>query len=89
MSRLSAAIDVAAEYAVHLHDRDGLSKEQAIAVGVSAVVRAARANPQKFMTPRRSRHEQTTESGVGWNGAALAAVGSTLSAIGWIKTLFG
>jgi hypothetical protein len=87
MSRLSAAIDVATEYAVHLHEKDGLPREQAIVVAVSAVVRAARANPQKFLTPRKQRPVQT--AGVGWSGTALAAIGSTLSAIGWIKTLFG
>lgn len=87
MSRLAAAIDVAAEYAVHLHTKDGVPKDRAIAVGVSAVVRAARANPQKFLTTRRSSLPK--DAGVGWSGQTIAGIGSTLSAIGWLKTFFG
>jgi hypothetical protein len=84
MARLDTAIDVATEYAYHLYSVDGVPQDKAIAIGVSAVVRAARANPSRFVTPRAQ-----PESALGWSGAALAAVGSTLSAIGWLKTLFG
>jgi hypothetical protein len=83
MSRIDAAIDVAAEYAAHLHFQDGVPREQAIAAGVAAVVRAVRAHPGRI-PPRRQK-----ESNLGWSGTALAAIGSSLSAIGWIKTLLG
>ena len=82
MSHLRAAIDVAAEYAYHLNHDDGMPKPQAIRIGAAAVVRAARANPSRFVT-----HRKPKETGVGWSGTALAALGSSLSAIGWIKTL--
>jgi hypothetical protein len=81
MSHLKAAIDVAAEYAYHLHHDDGMPKPRAVSIGVAAVVRAARTNPSKFVTHRKQK-----ETGVGWSGPALAAIGSSLSAIGWIKT---
>jgi hypothetical protein len=84
MSRLSAAIDVATEYAWHLHTTDGVPAPQAIQIGVAAVVRAARSNPARFVTPR-----QPVESGVGWSGQALSLVGSSLSVIGLLKTIFG
>jgi hypothetical protein len=86
MARLDAAIDVATEYAYHLYKVDGVPQAQAITIGAAAVVRAARANPSKFVT---ARAQPQPESALGWSGAALAAVGSTLSAIGWLKTLFG
>lgn len=86
MSRLAAAIDVAAEYAWHLHTVDGIPAPQAIKIGVAAVVRAVRVNPSRFVTARAPAQPQ---SGVGWSGAVLAAIGSSLSAIGWLKTLFG
>ena len=87
MSRLAAAIDVAAEYAFHLHKEDGVPKDRAIAIGASAVVRAAKANPHGFLTPRRSRREPEAAPAKG--GGALEVVGSTLSAISWFKMLFG
>jgi len=82
MNRLSAAIDVAAEYAYHLHHDDGLTKPQAIRIGVAAVVRAARSNPTRFVTARRPK-----DAGVGWSGASLMGAGSLLSAVGWIRNL--
>jgi hypothetical protein len=81
--RLDTAIDVAAEYAAHLHFQDGVPREQAIAAGVAAVVRAARAHPGRIPARRPK------DAGIGWSGPALAAVGSSLSTIGWLKTLFG
>jgi hypothetical protein len=85
VSHLAAAIDVATEYAVHLNKVDGVPAARAISIGAAAVVRAARANPGKYLTPRRAQ----PETGVGWSGPAVAAIGSTISAIGWLKTLFG
>ena len=82
MSNLGAAIDVAAEYAYHLCYDDKVPKAQAIQVGAAAVVRAARANPGKFVA-----NQESGGTGIGWSGPALAAVGSSLSMIGWIKTL--
>lgn len=85
MRSLDAAIDVAAEYAAHLHYQDGVPADKAIAAGVAAVVRAARAHPGRI--PPRKPQEST---GVGmWSGPAIAAVGSSISAFGWLKTLFG
>ena len=84
MSRLAAAIDVAAEYAWHLHTTDGIPASQAIQIGVAAVVRAARSNPARFVTARA-----TNDSGVGWSGQAVSLIGSSLSVIGLLKTLFG
>jgi hypothetical protein len=82
MSRLSAAIDVAAEYAYHLHHDDGVPKQKAISVGVAAVVRAARANPSRFVP-----HRKPQESGLGFSSSTLMGVGSVLSAVGWIRNL--
>lgn len=84
MARLDAAIDVATEYAYHLYKVDGVPQAQAITIGAAAVVRAARANPSKFVTQRVQ-----PESALGWSGQALSLVGSSLSVIGLIKTLFG
>jgi hypothetical protein len=86
MARLDAAIDVATEYAYHLYKVDGVPQAQAITIGAAAVVRAARANPLKFVTPRA---QPQPESALGWSGQALSLVGSSLSVIGLIKTLFG
>lgn len=82
MSKLSAAIDVAAEYAYHLHHDDGVPKPQAIRVGVAAVVRAARAHPSKFVTQRTPK-----DAGVGFDSSTLMGAGSLLSAVGWIRKL--
>lgn len=82
MSRLGAAIDVAAEYAYHLHHDDGVPKPQAIKIGVAAVVRAARSNPSKFVT-----HRKPQESGLGFDSSTIMGIGSVLSAVGWIRKL--
>ena len=82
MSKLSAAIDVATEYAVHLHKQDGVPKKQAIAIGVAAVVRAARANPSRFVT-----HRKPKDTGMGWSGSTIMGLGSVLSAVGFVKNL--
>ena len=86
MSRISTAVDVATDYAYHLYSVDGVPKPQAIAIGVASVVRAVRANPSRFVTQRQ---QQPVESGVGWSGQALSLVGSSLSVIGLLKTIFG
>lgn len=84
MSRLAAAIDVAAEYAWHLHTKDGIPAPDAIKIGVAAVIRAAQSNPARFVTSRIPK-----ESGVGWSGQVLSLVGSSLSVLGLLKTIFG
>ena len=85
MSRISTAVDVATDYAYHLHSVDGVPKPQAIAIGVASVVRAVRANPARFVTQR----QPPAESGVGWSGQVLSLVGSSLSVVGLLKTIFG
>jgi len=82
MSRLAAAIDVATEYAVHLHEKDGVPKDQAIAIGAAAVVRAARGNPSKFVTQRKVK-----DAGVGFDASTVMGVGSVISAVGFISKL--
>lgn len=82
MSKLSAAIDVAAEYARHLHQEDGVPKAKAVQIGVAAVIRAARSNPSKFVT-----HRKPKDAGVGFSGSALMGAGSLLSAVGWLRNL--
>lgn len=82
MSRLSAAIDVAAEYALHLHKQDGVPKVKAIQVGVAAVLRATRSNPSKFVTQRKSMN-----AGVGFDSSTIMGVGSVLSAVGFVRKL--
>lgn len=79
--RLDTAIDVAAEYAAHLHFQDGVPRQQAIAAGVAAVVRAARAHPGRIPA-RRAR-----DAGVGFDSSTVMGVGSVLSAVGWIRKL--
>lgn len=86
MSRLAVALDVATDYAYHLHSVDGVPQAQAVLVGAASVVRAIRANPSKFVTPRQPA---TPDNGLGWSGQALSLVGSSLSVIGLLKTLFG
>jgi hypothetical protein len=86
MSRLGAALDVAADYAYHLYSVDGVPQAQAVSVGAASVVRAIRANPSKFVTPRTPA---APDNGLGWSGQALSLVGSSLSVIGLLKTLFG
>jgi len=85
MSRISAAVDVATDYAFHLYSVDGVPKTKAIAIGVASVVRAVRANPAQFVTQR----QPPAESGVGWSGQVLSLVGSSLSVVGLMKTIFG
>lgn len=87
MSRLSVALDVATDYAYHLHTVDGLPQTQAVSIGAASVVRAVRANPSRFVTPRLP--SQPVDSGVGWSGQVLSLVGSSLSVVGLLKTLFG
>lgn len=82
MKKLAAAIDVAAEYAYHLHKDDGVPKRKAIAIGAAAVVRAARSNPSGFVSHRKPR-----DAGVGFSGSAIMGAGSLLSTLGWIKNL--
>ncbi len=82
MSRLSAAIDVATEYAVHLHRQDGVPKEKAIQVAVDSVVRAVRSKPSKFVTSRSPK-----DAGVGFSGSAMMGAGSVLSALGWLRNI--
>lgn len=89
MGNLKAAISVAAEYSYHLHRDDGVPKDRAIAAGVSAVVRAARANREydgrnaRYLVPPR----KPREAGVGFDASSLMGVGSLLSAVGWIRNL--
>jgi hypothetical protein len=85
MSRLSAAIDVAAEYAFHLYKEDGVPKEKAIRIGVDAVVRAARSNPSKFVTHRANR--KVKDAGVGFDSSTIMGIGSVLSAVGFVRKL--
>lgn len=87
MSRLATALDVATDYAYHLYSVDGVPQAQAVKIGAASVVRAVRANPSKFVTPRQV--PVAADAGVGWSGQALSLVGSTLSVIGLLKTLFG
>lgn len=82
MSHLRAAIDVAAEYAAHLHRADGVPKRKAILVGAAAVIRVARTNPSRFVPHRKSQ-----ESGLGFDSSTIMGVGSVLSAVGWIRKL--
>lgn len=86
MSRLGAALDVATDYAYHLYAVDGVPQAQAVSVGAASVLRAIRSNPSRFVTPRQAAAPDT---GLGWSGQALSLVGSTLSVIGLVKTLFG
>lgn len=85
MSRLAAAIDVATEYAVHLNQTDGVPADRAISLGAAAVVRAVRANPSKYAGHRTPKQDAGLSSVV----PVLSTVGSTLSALGLIKTIFG
>jgi hypothetical protein len=85
MSKLDAAIDVAAEYAYHLYKDDGVPQDKAIAAGVSAVVRAARAHPGT--DKQRLRNRTVRPSGVGFSGQEIMGAGSLLSAVGWIRNL--
>jgi hypothetical protein len=82
MSRLSAAIDVAAEYAYHLYKEDGVPKRRAIAIGAAAVVRATRSGAPGRLTDCRVK-----DAGVGISGETIMGVGSLLSAVGFIKRL--
>jgi hypothetical protein len=89
MKKLSAAIDVAAEYAYHLYRDDGVPKEKAIAAGVAAVVRAAKVNKGSGSGKLHVPHRKAKESGVGFSGQTLMGAGSLLSAAGWLRTLVG
>lgn len=86
MRNLGTAIEVAAEYALHLHKEDGVPKAKAIAAGTAAVVRAVRAtrvNDANGFIPQR----KVRDAGVGFSGEAIMGAGSLLSAFGWIKNL--
>jgi len=90
MKNLSTAIEVAADYALHLHKQDGVPKQKAIAAGAASVVRAVRAtrvnDANGFIVPPR---KYVKDAGVGFSGDAIMGAGSLLSAFGWIKNLVG
>ena len=91
MKNLSTAIEVAADYALHLHKQDGVPKQKAIAAGAASVVRAVRAtrvnDAKGFIVP--PRRGPAKDAGVGFSGDVIMGAGSLLSAFGWIKNLVG
>ncbi len=80
MSRLDVAIDEAAKHALDLNVNRGVPADAAIRRCASAVLAAVRRNPIAYAA---------TDAGVGWSGQALSLVGSSLSVIGLVKTIFG